>query len=271
MKKLRALLIYSSFVFLIGCGGGGGGSESSACSAISRIYNGQTCKNSRSVVYLDVRTKKGLRSSCTGTFISQTSILTAAHCLADVTALDSPAQIDVFITGGSTTATGWHVSHLYILTETLGLFKGAFDVAIVKVDENFMPAVGAVPQPLLMSRVPDPGEKVVITGHGLTEKGEQSVDRPKAGTVVLSGIDQYNRLTIIPSEDSAAVCSGDSGGPLLAKNIAGEYGITGITSFTESLQNKDVCGFGTIDKFAPIWNKGNIEFINTHAPDAMKN
>jgi hypothetical protein len=151
----------------------------------------------------------------------------------------------------------------------LGILDGAFDVAIVKVDPSFISIAGAVPQPLLLSRFPENGEKVTIAGFGRTETGDLSLSDPRAAEVTFAGTDDINRLITIPSENEGAVCFGDSGGPLLVQADNRQMAIVGVTSFGKSVVEQSLCGPGTISYFAPLGNKGNSSFILSEASDAI--
>jgi secreted trypsin-like serine protease len=272
MKILVSAVLFSLFICVTACGGGGAGGVSGSCGAVNKIVNGDVCSGEqRSLALLNISRQSGNSGSCTGIFISATSILTAAHCIIGFTStgLDEPIEIGITVNDISTSAEGWRVNKYYIVSEALNIFDGAFDIAIVKVDPGFISAAGAAPQPVLLNRFPEKGEKVTIAGFGQTETGELSLNDPRAAEVTFAGTDEINRLITIPSQNEGAVCFGDSGGPLLAKTDDKQMAIVGVTSFGKSVVDQSSCGTGTISYFSPLGNKGNSSFILSEASDAI--
>ena len=88
MKSIFKISIFLSFLFLISCHSGGNGSvnDDTACGKLglenyNKIINGETCNDANSsIVRLNIITDDD-ECTCTGTIISEETVLTAAHFL----------------------------------------------------------------------------------------------------------------------------------------------------------------------------------------------
>lgn len=250
---------------LIAAGCGGGGSSPAApspvvpspnvpasgvCSAIggsTAIVNGTRCAGGNtSLVLLDMRDERGFRlSGCSGTVIARRGILTAAHCLdGDV------ATVSVFPIGGR-----------QILAQSFAIYEGyreqdtGSDVGVVLLGEDVdNPVV-----PLLLSRDARVGEEVIISGWGMDQNSAGSTLR--AGLTLISAVTGRVLQTEF-SQNTSAVCGGDSGGALLASE-GGVWAIAGVISANTTT----FCQFGT-NFYANVRNPPVTSFILDRVPDA---
>lgn len=215
MRKAALSLVR---LFTVSCGGG---DSNNACNSL-KIAGGDSCSAQNNVVaiFSEVPSLSKV-DNCSGAFISLTSILIAAHCFegASRVTVASPG----FLREGA---------QVFVHPKYDGSVASPFDVAIVRVER---PLEGAAPVPLLLSRSPEPGESVVVYGYGLDENGRRSIDRIEAGEAPLKAAsarfisELYSNAVTVPT-DAGSPCGGDSGGPFLARDANGEYGIFGVTS-----------------------------------------
>jgi hypothetical protein len=234
MKKVVGFVFAAA---LIGCGGGGG----DACSTL-KVAGGEECYSDRNpVVLLSLNEGEAL---CSGTIITQTSVLTAAHCVAGTRA------ITVSHRNATEAATEAYFNSRY----SGGV--GAYDLAVVKVSTAFTAAANFAPLPLQLTSDVAAGAKGAIFGFGRDENGNVSVEFPRAGFLELIGT--LNGM-ITATVDTSFGLPGDSGGPLVYDNA-----ILGVFS-----------GYRIsppLNFFANPRLPGNLDFLRKVASDtAVKN
>ena len=261
---IRKIVTALTVALLVGCGGGGEGS-SSACSAL-KINGGESCDGGvPSVAYLEMVNGANV-STCTGTLISQTAVLTAAHCVAG-----RPEQIGIAVPGYVRAITQYFIHPSYRGD------KGGLDLAILK----FADPIPVGPTPLLVSSgSPNPGDELVAYGYGRDQEGQGAGERVSAGEAPLkatylsfygaSNGDFYETI----STGSGNLCKGDSGGPILAKNQNGEWGIIAVTSNSPAISETVMCvptKGGTLSYVSSVQSNLAMAFILAHVPDAALN
>jgi len=245
-------------LLLAACGGGGGGSvadptpveQCASIGVVPKILNGTECAlpgQTPVVVFIATR-RDGSALYCSGTLISPTRILTAAHCLpSEVTRVSTPVwQADG--TARELRARTWAVHPEYQATSA-GLLNDAAVITLA----NPLPAP---PMPLLVSNPSAAGQRVFIAGWGGPDFDLA------AGFAQLSIINDLH-VGYVYNNKGANTCPGDSGGPMY-RAVGGTYGVVGITSSG----TVDGCGEGDQSLFTNIQTPKVLDFIRTHAPDA---
>lgn len=216
----------------------------------SPVIKGKNSDKSQDAVVLLVRfdPAKGEFGSCTGTMLSDRLVLTARHCVADT---DESAACDV---DGNPLALGEvRGNHK---PETLYVFVGPnrpdFGSRDVKPDgqgakilddggKNLCnhdiamlilkdPIPNAKIAPIRLDEPIKKGEVLTAVGWGVTDTTTSPDVRQQRTGIVVEGIgpDDTNQFPVPPNEFEVgeSICSGDSGGPALAKTNA----IVGVVS-----------------------------------------
>lgn len=255
MKRwMGGLMACMTALVLAACGGSddSGASPQAQCNSIGtqpKIVNGTACgqPEQSSVILLEI-TSGGSVARCSGTLITPTKVLTAAHCMpaggGDV--LVGAWSADGTVVG--VPASGWAV-HPQFQRSTSVL---ANDVAVV-----FLPS--ALPNSTMGILVSDPsatGQSVFIAGWG--EPNFELV----VGSATLGLVNEVS-VGYTYTGKLANTCSGDSGGPAF-RSVGGRSGVVGITSSGTAAG----CGKGDQSLFTNVQGGAVINFIRSQAPDA---
>jgi|GEM_PF-1029552 len=256
---IRAGVVICGVVMTLGCGGG---SESGACSSVgggAKIAGGESCSEGQASVALVVATKGASMAECTGAYVSTTSVLTAAHCFEG-----SPTEVLIASKGFLRHGVSYIRHPLYD-----GRLGSPFDIAIVKVDQP----ITAAPLPLLLSATPANGDDVVAYGYGADQNGNEALARVQSGEAPLkatyASYEGFRGAVVtIRSTGEGSPCPGDSGGPVVAQNSTGAYGIFGITIAGPVGCSADV---GRPVALASTQSQGALSFITTNVPDVAIN
>lgn len=202
---------------------------------------------------------------CSGTLIAPRLVVSAAHCFVDPGLDNSNLSIGFGLkTESLTTRTVKRFSahSSYDPDRPLGETAPLFDIALVELNED-APA-GSRP-----ARVPDStfvlnsGEPLALAGFGLNYTSGTGSDRTGGGAGTLRRVNlplgqvlPASKQLKISSNNSQAVCSGDSGGPAYALSNPEGLVVTGVTSWGYSRCENGLSVFTDIRQYTD-WIVGN--------------
>lgn len=241
-----------------GCtdGGGDGGPDKEACGVVGlneKIINGTACENRPSpVVYIALERRDG-QFSCTGTMLTPTSVLTAAHC---TTGGVRRAQV----AGGNDFNQVASVVQVFVhpgASSDNSANRIRNDLAVMRLDQPLnLPTL-----PIIASRSVEAGDIISILGYGLTE--DKETGELRSGEMEVSS-NEGDSIVAIFGDEGSNTCFGDSGGPA----IYSRDGLTGVVGVTSGGSRAE-CDKGDISTFANAAETDNLEFILRAAPDAQ--
>jgi len=257
MKKTKYALVISMSLLLLSCGGDdtGGNLSTNTCGLLglpTKIINGTACSDTDSpVVRITLISRSGKPFLCTGTMLTSTKVLTAAHCFFE------PIRA-AYIEAGRLRADATRVTvHPGVSEQPTAVFN---DVAIL----TLKTAVNLPTVPLFTSRALEAGDKIAIYGYGQTE--DESPDHftagiLRSGQMRLDSVTPDHLIAAFDGKKGSNTCFGDSGGPA----IFSSGGIVGIVGITSSGVVSD-CGPGDVSLFANTQGASVLNFIRTAVP-----
>lgn len=205
--------ILALLIFLGGCGGGSSTEQSQP-----RVINGSPLGDE-----FPEATKLYLRHSvgwsfCSGVWIGQSHLLTAAHCVIDEKGL-MIEQDAALVLNHREDSSGLYQSSMQIVihpqydngaavpSESFPKLRApAFDIAVLAFQN-----IDARPLPSLSERPPSVGEPLVFVGFGRAESGPAGIGR--IGFTEIEAIDAHRLYWRFDEDDESNSCIGDSGGP----------------------------------------------------------
>jgi hypothetical protein len=209
------------------------------------IVNGQLNPGDDAVVALTV----GGQQFCTGTVVTPTIVVTAAHCLPPNLGGVAMNQIELVVGGDVNNPTD-------VLSVSTGLAHAAWNENVLPNDVGVLALVEPAPmQPIPMlnadlGQMSPIGQTVRMVGYGITAFEGTGNGIKRSGDM---SIDAVDASTIYLGPGPSLTCNGDSGGPLLME-VNGSEVLAGIHSRsdcdTQSLNERvDVHATGFIREF----------------------
>lgn len=222
-KHKVAYVVASSF--LIACGQ----ANDTAQHSETKVTNGlKASAEYPSVVLLQFSAGAG-SAICTGTFVNDAQVVTAAHCVYDLLKAGRSAAsmyITTEVAGRSERVNATNLQYHPGYTVVPGKLSN-HDLAVVTFPANSAPAITN-----LYPKTPSVGQKFTIvgfgvndyrydstgeqtgTGSGVKRKGENQIYQVESGMIRFYGVPTASDPLIAQGQDAASG-SGDSGGPML--------------------------------------------------------
>lgn len=199
------------------------------CSDLQRIYNGTAATQPHHKAVVSLHQKGDKNIFCSGTMISKTVVLTAAHCL-----YPPPAASSLWVYVGDNATTEVNPK-FYDVAQVLvhpGYNEQTLvnDIAMLKLTAEVpVEPVRALPKSLPFVEG-DTGEPVNFAGFGKTEKGTYDQKLQVNGH---AKINRGNPMTLYYTQEAGGPCFGDSGGPAFVVRDGARY-VAGVTSYGDS-------------------------------------
>ena len=227
--KLAIAIAIALPLGLTGCQTEAPTSKSSLAQKKFRIVGGQPESGFAAVGALT----EGGEAFCTGTLVTTTTVVTAAHC---VPGNPNPASIKFFVghdatQPGSGTALAVKSIHAHPQYDDENITN---DIAVLRLAEPApVTPIAALTTPMDASWK---GREATFVGYGVTKGDKDDAGKKRSVTIALSDI---QATTIRYEHASKNTCFGDSGGPALAK-VGSEFKLIGVTSWGDN----DCAAFG---------------------------
>ena len=245
---------------------------------MGKIYGGSAPDQAYQAATVSLHQRSGnsvyVDPYCSGTLITDTVVLTAAHCLDTATRGGSfieTSPLDLVIYIGEDPSVDL-IAHVYTVSD-VEIYSSydrralTDDIALIKLD---VAVTEATPVPFLPASLAlsssDAGGTVNFAGFGQTETGSSGVLMQVDGTIgglgcAVSGCSSAGDTAtqVSYSQPTSGPCFGDSGGPMFIERSGTAY-VAGVTSYGDS--NCTVYGVSTRPDAYETW-------INTFAGEPV--
>ncbi len=223
----------------------GSGQLSGSCSL--KITGGIDCPNGDGpVALIEGRIAGQLAAVCSGTLIAPNAVLSAAHCVEGI-----PSDAVIKLGSREVQVTG-RVRHPSYTGDPAQVDVGIFYIA---------PQNDITPIPFYVTQSVSIGDDIVLMGYGANDSGLSNPERdPNLGPsrADMSVVDLDSEvIAAVRIQGGSGGCEGDSGGPVLAQNPDGFWGIVGVIVGGTTA----TCEAGTINVFSNMQNGPAIDWV----------
>ncbi len=200
---------------------------------------GQNALYNRSIVLILNQSLIGSASVCTGTFITPTVIITAAHCVSD-------DKNDLLIRMGNSIFSEKNSILFFVIAvkKHENYKKNEHDLALIQVEEN--PQIKVDPVPITREQHDLNQNNMTLLGYGVNQIEESADEFQGAGTlrriyVRTQQIEMQNLIFTIDQSQGSGACHGDSGGPAFITLANHTVVLAGVASGVLQSEDESEC------------------------------
>lgn len=263
--KFRTLALILSLLAVGACtkssnddGGSDALPQTNACSVLglnTRVISGTSCSETNSpVVKINIINTDATQGLCSGTMISSTAVLTAAHCF-----LEHDLQLAYIEANGVAVPATEVAIHPGV---AVGSDSNNNNTPVVLNDVAIVHLSSAVTLPtlsVLSSQSPQRDDIFSIFGYGLDENSNLGV--LKSGQSVVETVTTQHITARFDGVGSNS-CNGDSGGPAILSLASGANAIIGVVSSG----TLTTCQTGDLSYYANVTSAALLSFIQQEVP-----